>query len=88
MGRMDQKTKVFLNGEWVTATLVPVTSTQEGWSQYLLEDGSVVKVKIVVTEVAKVDGRYEPDGTPIYSTKWNLVLAVTAPEELKKTPGV
>lgn len=84
---MEQKTKVLVNGQWVPATVVPVKSTQEGWNQYLLEDGSVVKVKLVVTEVARVDGVYEPDGTPVYTTKWNVVAAVTAPQELKKLPG-
>ena len=87
MGSMEEKTKVLINNQWVLATRVPVRSTQEGWSEYLLEDGSVVRVKIVVTEVAKVDDMYEPDGTPVYSTKWNIVLAVTAPPELKKFPG-
>ncbi len=84
---MGEKTKIFLNGQWVPATVVPVTSTQEGWSQYLLEDGSVVKLKLVVSEISKVDGMYEPDGTPVYNAKWSLVLAVTSPPELKKDPG-
>jgi len=85
---MGDKTKVFLNGQWVPAVVMPVTSTQESWSQYLLEDGSLVKVKLIVTEIAKVDGMFEPDGTPVYSAKWNVVLAVTSPEQLKKAPGV
>lgn len=88
MGSMDEKTTVFFNNQWVPATVVPVRSTQEAWSTYLLEDGSVVKVKLVVTEVAKIDGMHEPDGTPVYNAKWNVVLAVTSPPELKKLPGV
>ena len=81
-----EKTTVNLNGQWVPAEIIPVTQAQESWSTYLLEDRSVVKMKLVVTEVARVDGAFEPDGTPVYSAKWNMVLAVTSPPELKKPP--
>ena len=85
---MPGKTKVLYNGQWVSATVVPVTQAQETWSEFLLADGSVFKVKIVVTEVAKIDDVYEKDGTPVYNAKWNAIVAVSAPEHLKKIPGV
>ncbi|MBI3995601.1 MAG: hypothetical protein HY349_06470 [Nitrospirae bacterium] len=81
---MSNKQRLNLGGEEVWGDLVPVQQVQEGWSQYLLTDGSIVKMKIVVTDVFRVDNKYDAEGNPIYYVKSTNVVSVNAPEELKR----
>ena len=81
---MANKQKLNLGGKEIWAELIPVQQAKEGWSQYLLTDGSIVKIKMVVTDIFRVDGEYDPEGNPVYYVKSTNVLSVNAPEELKK----
>ncbi len=83
-GSMERKTKVNLGGQMRDAEQVPVQSSEERWNQYLLEDGTVLKMKIVVTEVYRVDGIYDQDGNPVYHVKSTNVASADAPENLKQ----
>ncbi|HDJ21753.1 MAG TPA: hypothetical protein ENF19_00945 [Candidatus Bathyarchaeota archaeon] len=59
---------------------------KEYWNEYLLEDGTTLKVKLVLRGVKRLD-KYEPDGTPIYVINtMNVVRAVNVPPELKRRP--
>jgi hypothetical protein len=61
--------------------------TGEYWNEYLLDDGSVVRVKVVMTGVIRLDGMYDADGEPVYAVKHNNIMAVSAPEELRRQEG-
>lgn len=54
---------------------VPVVKADEQLSTYILEDGSVLKVRSVATSVMRVEGQYLPDGSPVYIL---LVTPVTS----------
>lgn len=82
MGR--PKKRVPYKGKEVEATPVSPTSTNEYWNQYFLEDGSVIRMKLVATEFARIDGEYDDDGNPVYSIKSTNVVSVETPEELKR----
>jgi hypothetical protein len=56
----------------------------EHWNEYLVDDGSVLRIKLVVTDVARVEGHYDPEGNPIYYVSSTNVLTVSARPELKK----
>ena len=58
----------------------------ENWNEYLADDGSVIRVKLVVTEIVRVDGMYDDQGAPGYWIKSANVTNVSAPEELSKGP--
>ena len=59
---------------------------KEYWNEYKLEDGTTLKVKLVLRGVKRLN-KYEPDGTPIYAiNSMNVVRAVDVPEELKAKP--
>lgn len=83
---MERKTKLFFNGEWVAGTLVPVRSSQESWSEYLLEDEAVVRLKVVVTEVYRIEGIYDTEGNPVYHIRSANVASAMPPEHLKRKP--
>ena len=53
---------------------------KEYWNEYKLEDGTTLKVKLVLRGVKRLN-QYEPDGTPIYAiNSMNVVRAVDVPE--------
>jgi hypothetical protein len=58
----------------------------EYWNEYRLEDGTILKVKLVLRGVKRLD-KYEPDGTPIYViNSINVVRAINVPEKIKAKP--
>ena len=82
---MERKTKIMFNGKLHDATLIPVTSSQEPWNEYILDDGSLLRLKTVVTEIYRIDGLYNAEGDPLYHIKSKGIASAIAPEELKKS---
>lgn len=80
-----RKTKIKkADGSLVDATIIDVNSSQENWNQYLLSDGTVLKIKVFVTDVVRVDDEYDNEGTPVYVVKSANIVSVNSPENLKK----
>lgn len=50
----------------------------EHFNDYLLDDGSVVRVKLVATEFVRVEGETDDQGRPIYMISSTNVVAVSA----------
>ena len=63
--------------------VVGFRSSGEHWNEYLLDDGTVLKLKTVVTDVLRVDGHYDRKGNPLYLVDSASILAVDAPDELR-----
>jgi hypothetical protein len=59
-------------------------TTSEDFNEYLLDDGSVIKLKVVVTEVARIEGMYDAQGNPAYFVNSTNVVSVDAPDDLRK----
>lgn len=75
------------NGNEFDAIILPFQTGVEHWNEYLVDDGSVIRIKLVVTEVLKLDGQYDPiTGDPIYIAKSQNIINVSSPENLKKGP--
>jgi hypothetical protein len=66
------------------AELIEVQNASEQWSHYILADGSVIRLKPVVIEIWRVIGEYDPEGNPLYVVRSRNVLAVTAPDEMRR----
>jgi hypothetical protein len=67
-------------------TNVDFVEEEENWNVYKLEDGTTLKVKLVLRGVKRLE-RFEPDGSPIYLiNSLNVVRTVNVPSELKKKP--
>lgn len=77
------KKTIMVGGQPKQGCSVPVKKTEENWNIYTLEDGSVLRLKPVVTEVIRLDG-YSEDGDPVYMVKSTNVMGVDAAENLKK----
>jgi hypothetical protein len=71
-------------GRDVEATPIDVVTDREFWNEYQLHDGSLIKVKLIVTEILRVVGEYDPEGNPVYIMKSGNVLTVNSPDALKR----
>jgi hypothetical protein len=75
------------DGRVVEGTVMPFQVGGEHWNEYLTDDGSVIRVKLVATEMIRLDGEYAPDGQPIYLLSATNVMTVSAPDDLKRGGG-
>lgn len=65
---------------------IDFSEEKEFWNEYKLEDGTTLKVKLVLRGVKRLS-RYEPDGTPVYViNSMNVVRAINVPSEIKAKP--
>lgn len=68
------------------AVEIDFSEEKEFWNEYSLEDGTTLKVKLVLRGVKRLN-RHEPDGTPVYViNSMNVVRAVNVPPEIKAKP--
>ena len=81
---MVNKIKINFGGEEVEALPIDVNQTNEYWNQYLLDDGTVIKMKLVATKVLRVDNKYDLEGNPLYIIQSTNITSVNAPDNLKK----
>jgi hypothetical protein len=73
------------NGATGQADEIFPRESKEGWNEYLLEDGTVIRAKLAVISFLRVDGEYDPEGNPLYAMKATSTHVITSvPEELRK----
>jgi hypothetical protein len=70
------------DGQEHEAEPVGFRSSGEHFNEYLLDDGSVLRIKLVLTQVWKVNEAYDRLGNPVYLVDHAQVMAVDAPDEL------
>jgi hypothetical protein len=61
-----------------------ILSSKDGWSEYTLQDGTVMRVKAAILDVKVLIGQYSPDGDPIYLLQAAMVNQIKVPESLKR----
>ena len=80
----SRKIKINFNGQQVDAQSVDVTQSSEKWNEHLLDDGTILKLKAVLTNVYRVDGQYDAEGNPVYMIQSTNVISANAPQELRR----
>ena len=55
----------------------------EPWCSYQLEDGYIIRIKLVVTQIIKTSQK-DADGNPVYVARSSNVMAVSPPETYKR----
>lgn len=80
-----RKKKIRIGDALVDATEVGFRPAGEHWNEYLLDDGTVVRIKLVVTSVVRVDGQFDNDGDPLYMVNSTNVMGVSSPEDLRRS---
>ena len=81
---MGQKKTVEYQGRKVPGEVLEFEAKTEGWNQYTLEDGTSLKMKLVLLDVTRVLNEYGPTGDPVYMFSAQQIVGVTPPDNLKK----
>ncbi len=81
---MANKVKINFGGEEVEATPLDINQTNEYWNQYLLDDGTVIKMKLVATKILRVENKFDNEGNPVYIVQSTNITSVNAPDNLKR----
>lgn len=81
---MADKVKINFGPEIVEATPIEVNQANEYFNQYVLEDGTMLKMKLVATKVFRIDGRYDGEGNPLYFVQSTNVVSVNSPQDLRR----
>jgi hypothetical protein len=72
-------------GQLVDAVELSFQNVREHWNEYLLDDGTILKLKPVATEVFKVENQFDQEGNPVYVLRSKNIIVVSAPENLRRT---
>lgn len=80
----QRRRKVQHEGQTYDGVDVSITSSNENWNEYLVSDGSVVRVKLVATEVIRLVDRYDADDNPVYLVRSTNIMTVHASEGLRR----
>jgi hypothetical protein len=82
-----KKTVNLGGGQEVQGTIMPFNATLESFNEYLVDDKTIIRVKLVVNEVIRVDDAYDQQGNPVYVFSSQNVVNVEPPDELKRPKG-
>lgn len=65
------------DGEPVNVTEIGFRDHNERWNEYLLDDGTVIRLKLVVLRVYRWDGHFDHRGDPVYFVDSAEVIAAS-----------
>jgi len=74
--------KMNLGGQTVEAESLSYKSLNEPWSLYQLDDGSIIKIKLVISDVFKLPTPDPLTGLPQYVIRSSNVMSVEPPESV------
>ena len=67
--------RVNYQGRQVEGKPVDFLTRKEDFNEYQLADGKILKIKMVVTRIIKLDEEKAPDGNPVYLIQSQNVVA-------------
>lgn len=73
------KINLNLGEKVVEAEKIDFNPIAENWSLYRLEDGSVVRLRLIVSEIFRLPGSDPVTGMPQYLAKSTNIMAVEPP---------
>jgi len=80
---MAERRKFTIQGKEVWGEEVEFEPEREGRSEYILHDGTRLKMRTIVNEIYRLD-EYKPDGEPIYLVNSTHIITPVVPEHLKR----
>lgn len=78
---MPKKTTINFGGEMVPAEEMDYEPLRETWNEYRVADGSLLRLKVIVSKILRLEKRNE-QGEPIYLINSTNVVSATVPPEL------
>jgi len=73
---MARHVRLNISNEWIEGEELEFEPLKEAWNEYRCEDGSYVKVKIVVSRIIRLE-KLNPQGEPIFQVLSTNVIAAT-----------
>lgn len=64
--------------------VMDIQNRQEQWSEFMLSDGTKLRLKPAIIEIRKLRNHFTPNGDPIYIIKSTVVNDTIIPDNLKK----
>jgi hypothetical protein len=72
-------------GKMVDGVEMDVDESSERWSEFTLPDKTVLRAKVTIISVTRLEGEYDPEGNPLYVMKAAPTMAIgSVPDNLKK----
>lgn len=68
------------------STEVASASSMEPWSEYKLEDGTVIRARLRLSGFRRFDGQYDVYGKTVYFNAQIIEYDVTVPPDLMQQP--
>ena len=81
---MEKIIKVPYQGKVVDGVDLTFKTKNEDWNEYEVSDGSVVRLKLVASNIVRIAGEYDNEGNPVYAIKSSNIMAVSSPPKLRK----
>ena len=81
---MAKRTKVQWGNEIVDGLDLDFRTLREEWNEYETEDGSRIRVKLVVSEIIRTNRFDLQTDQPIYVVRSGNIVVAKAPDELKE----
>jgi len=82
-----KKTVQLPDGRVQEGEVVRPSKVEEPWNVYELADGTTLRIKVVVSEIIRLNGEFTPDGDPVYLVKSSNIVSTEAPDKLRRRPG-
>ena len=76
---MARKTRINIGDRTIEAEDMEFQTGREDWSEYQVEDGFSVRIKLVVSSILKTQER-DPQGNPVYIVQSTNIIKVLPPE--------
>ncbi len=80
---MPKRVRITYQGEPVEGEEIDFEPLREQWNEYRLSDGTLLRMKLVIAKVLRLDKRNEA-GEPIYVINSQNVVSVSVPPELMR----
>jgi len=80
---MPRKVKIKWRERPVEGEEIDFDPLAEKWNEYRLSDGTLIKLKLVISRIVRIE-EYNEQGEPIYIISSQNVLSATVPPELMK----
>jgi hypothetical protein len=69
------------------AVEVEVVESKEVWSEYMLKDGTRLRIRPVLAGAFHIRDQWMPDGEPVYGVRVGFITDVRAPLSLRRKPS-
>lgn len=73
---MNKIERINCKGRMVDAERLSFINKEEHWSQYVIEDGAIIRFKVEALTVHKVVGETDKDGNPLYVMQFKQAMVL------------